>query len=64
MLKVQVTTNNEGTFLNLPSIPDDVLPTVTVVTPTYNRKNMFDIAIRNYKNFNYPREKLQWINSR
>ena len=61
MLKVQVTTNNEGTFLNLPSIPDDVLPTVTVVTPTYNRKNMFDIAIRNYKNFNYPREKLQWI---
>lgn len=61
MLKVQVTSNNEGTFLNLPSISDNVLPTVTVVTPTYNREKIFDIAIRNYKNFNYPREKLYWI---
>ena len=61
MLKVQVTTNEDGAFLNLPVIEHHLLPTVTVVTPTYNRHDNFSIAIRNYKNFNYPREKLFWI---
>ena len=61
MLKVGLTNNEQGTFLNLPDIPDNILPTVTVVTPTYNRHNNFEIAIRNYKNFNYPRDKLKWI---
>ena len=61
MLKVELTNNEQGTFLNLPSIQDEILPTVTVVTPTYNRHENFEIAIRNYKNFNYPRDKLFWI---
>jgi len=61
MNKVQITHNNEGSFLNLPSIEENLLPTVTIVTPTCNRQNLFEIAIRNYKNFNYPREKLKWI---
>ena len=61
MLKVELTTNNNGTFLNLPLIPDELLPSVTIVTPTYNRHEYFEIAIRNYKNFNYPRDKLSWI---
>lgn len=61
MLKVEIQNNEQGSFLNLPSIEDHLLPTVTVVTPTYNRKDHFDIAIRNYKNFTYPRHKLSWI---
>jgi len=61
MLKVGLTNNEQGSFLNLPSIQDEILPTVTVVTPTYNRHENFEIAIRNYKNFNYPRDKLFWI---
>ena len=61
MIRVEVTTNEQGSFLNLPDIDDNLLPTVTIVTPTYNRKDNFDIAIRNFKNFNYPREKLFWI---
>uniref|UniRef100_A0A6C0LCQ6 Glycosyltransferase 2-like domain-containing protein n=1 Tax=viral metagenome TaxID=1070528 RepID=A0A6C0LCQ6_9ZZZZ len=61
MLKVGLTNNEQGSFLNLPSISDEILPTVTVVTPTYNRHDNFEIAIRNYKNFNYPRDKLYWI---
>lgn len=61
MLKVELTNNSEGTFLNLPSIPDNILPSVTIVTPTCNRHENFEIAIRNYKKFNYPREKLYWI---
>ena len=61
MLKVELTNNEQGTFLNLPSIEDRILPTVTVVTPTCDRHENFEIAIRNYKNFNYPRDKLYWI---
>lgn len=61
MNKVELTHTKDGSFLNLPSIPDELLPTVTVVTPTYNRQDLFEIAVRNYNNFNYPREKLSWI---
>ena len=61
MNRVELTHNSDGSFLNLPSIPDELLPTVTVVTPTCNREHLFEIAIRNYNNFNYPRDKLSWI---
>ena len=61
MLKVELTTKEDGTYLNIPLIPDNALPSVTVVTPTYNRQDNFEIAIRNYKNYNYPRHKLFWI---
>jgi hypothetical protein len=61
MLEVGLTNNEQGTFLNLPNISDELLPSVTIVTPTYNRFESFDIAIRNYSNFNYPRYKLYWI---
>ena len=46
MLKVEITNNELGSFLNLPLIEDYLLPTVTIVTPTYNRKEQFEIAIR------------------
>ena len=61
MISVELEEKQEGTFLKLPDIPDISLPPVTLVTPTYNRFEQFDIAIRNYKNFNYPRNKLFWI---
>lgn len=61
MIKVELTNNEQGSFLNLPYIQDELLPSVTVVTPTFNRHENFEIAIRNYKNFNYPRDKLFWI---
>ena len=40
---------------------NDYFPTVSVVTPTYNRHNIIDIAIFNWKNFIYPPDKLEWI---
>ena len=57
MLKVGLSNNEDGAFLNLPDIPEHILPTVTIVTPTYNRHDNFDIAIRNYKSFTYRRDK-------
>ena len=62
MQKVSIThSDNEGSFLNLPSISDELLFDVTIVTPTYNRHDVIDIAIRNFKHFNYPKKKLNWI---
>lgn len=52
---------NQNSYIDLPNITDNLLPMCTIVTPTYNRSLLFDIAIRNYKNFNYPRYKLFWI---
>ena len=37
------------------------LPTVSIITPTYNRRNFFKLAIRNYLKSDYPRDKLEWI---
>ena len=62
MQKVSIThSDNEGSFLNLPSISDELLFDVTIVTPTYNRHDVIDIAIRNFKHFNYQKKKLNWI---
>ena len=61
MQKVEITNNEQGSFLDLPVIEEHMLPSVTVVTPTYNRHDNFEIAIRNYNNFNYPRDRLYWI---
>jgi hypothetical protein len=43
------------------TLSDDNLPTVSVITPTHNRKNFFPLAIFNYNSFDYPRDKLEWI---
>ena len=48
-------------ILKLPNIPFNDLPSVSIITPTYNRRKMFNMAIRNFDNFNYPKNKLEWI---
>jgi hypothetical protein len=40
---------------------DEELPTVSVITPTFNRKYLFDLAIRNFTNTDYPTSKIEWI---
>lgn len=52
-----VRTNKKLNF----TISEDNLPTVSVITPTYNRKKFFPLAIFNYNSFDYPRDKLEWI---
>ena len=37
------------------------LPYISIVTPTYNRKKLFKMAIYNYKNIYYPKEKFEWV---
>ena len=47
--------------LILPDLSDDDLPTVSIITPTYNRRNFFSLPIYCFLNFNYPKEKIEWI---
>ena len=52
---------NGNYVLKLPQISYNDLPYVSIITPTYNRRKMFYMAMRNFENFNYPPEKLEWI---
>ncbi len=40
---------------------DDDLPKVSIITPTYNRKYLFNIAIRNFEKTDYPSDKIEWV---
>ena len=31
------------------------------MTPTANRRDLFKLAIYNFKNIDYPKEKIEWI---
>lgn len=42
-------------------LKDENLPSITIITPTFNRPHMFRMALYNYINFNYPSEKMQWV---
>jgi len=37
------------------------LPTISIITPTFNRPDFFKLAILNFNSFEYPREKIEWI---
>lgn len=36
-------------------------PPITVITPTYNRRKLLDIAFNNILGTDYPKKKIQWI---
>lgn len=37
------------------------LPCVSILTPTYERRHFNPLMIYNVKNFDYPKDKLEWI---
>lgn len=52
---------DEGYILKLDDITDNELPFVSILTPTYNRRQFFKLAINNFNSFIYPRDKLEWV---
>ena len=42
-------------------VEDADLPMVSIITPTYNRKNFVKLMIYNFFSQNYPADKLEWI---
>jgi GR25 family glycosyltransferase involved in LPS biosynthesis len=56
------TVDNEGNYvLKLLNINNNDLPKVSIITPTYKRRKIFSMAVRNFENFIYPKDKLEWI---
>ena len=47
--------------LKLKNINDTDLPYVSILTPTKNRKKFFKMAVHCFLNFDYPKEKLEWV---
>ena len=47
--------------LKLPDTKMADLPAVSIITPTYKRRKIFSMAIRNFQNFIYPKEKIEWV---
>lgn len=44
-----------------PTIENNNLPNLTVVTLVYNRKRFFKLSILNFLSSQYPRDKLEWV---
>lgn len=40
---------------------DEELPKVSILTPTYNRRKFFKLAISNFLRQDYPKDKLEWV---
>ena len=40
---------------------DNLLPFVSVCTPTYNRRPFWPMAIQCFNNFDYPKDRMEWI---
>ena len=45
----------------LKKFEDKDLPTVTIITPTRNRRHFVKLMIYNFMTQNYPKEKLEWV---
>jgi hypothetical protein len=55
-------TSVDGQYiLKLQFMSDSELPNVSIITPTYNRRKIFSLAVHNFLNIDYPKNKLEWI---
>ena len=53
--------SGEACHMHLDWIDPEKLPTVSILTPTYNRQLFEDLMLRNWNSIDYPRHKLEWI---
>jgi hypothetical protein len=51
----------KGVFHCPPILNIEDCPPITVITPTYNRKELIDIAFHNLLATDYPHDKIEWI---
>lgn len=47
--------------LKTSDVSEEDLPGVTIITPTYNRPEIFPLAVRNFYKTDYPGNKLEWV---
>jgi len=51
----------KGIFHCPPVLHQQDCPPITIITPTYNRQKLIDIALHNLLSTDYPRDKIEWI---
>jgi hypothetical protein len=51
----------KGNFFCPPVLHYDDCPPITIITPTYNREKLIDIAFHNLLATDYPHDKIEWI---
>jgi Glycosyl transferase family 2 len=61
LLKPAMEVVDDSYVLKLPTMSGDELPYVSIITPTFERRAFFPMALHNFRNFDYPRNKLEWI---
>jgi len=44
-----------------PIFSEDEIPGVSIITPTFNRKNTIKLSVVNFLSFDYPKNKIEWI---
>jgi cellulose synthase/poly-beta-1,6-N-acetylglucosamine synthase-like glycosyltransferase len=52
---------NENRTLCLDRVIPKDLPVVSVITVTRNHRRLFALPVNNFMNFDYPKDKLEWI---
>ena len=52
---------SKGIFHCPPVLNPEDCPPISVITPTYNRKELIDIAFHNILSTDYPHDKIEWI---
>ena len=50
-----------GKDIDMDTYTTDMLPNISICTPTYNKKHMFKLALFNYSYTTYPKDKIEWI---
>ena len=51
----------KGNFLCPPVLHPQDCPPISIITPTYNRQKLIDIAFHNLLVTDYPKNKIEWI---
>lgn len=55
------TTMGGNKAIKIDFVPPELLPSVSIITPTYDRRKLFAMAIKNFQAIEYPADKLEWI---
>ena len=48
-------------WIGTPILAIEDCPSISIITPTYNRRHMIDIAFHNLLSTDYPHDKIEWI---
>ena len=60
-IEATIIKSNDSIDLDLPPISYDELPSVSILTLTYQRSHFFQLMWNCWNSYKYPKEKLEWV---